>query len=52
MAMKKPPAGKKGKGLRKLDKSVRNKMGYAKKGAKVMKPRKAKKGLKMVKKKY
>ncbi len=51
MALKKVPAKKK-KSLGKLPKSVRNKMGYAKKGAKVMKPRKAKKGLKMVKKKY
>jgi len=37
MAMKKAPAGKKGKGLRKLPKAVRNKMGYAKKGTKVSK---------------
>ena len=32
MALKKAPAGKKGKGLRKLAKAVRNKMGYKKKG--------------------
>ena len=30
--LKKPPAGKKGKGLRKLPKAVRNKMGYMKNG--------------------
>ena len=52
MALKKVPAKKK-KSLGKLPKSVRNKMGYAKKGAKVSKMKKggvAKK--KMVKKKY
>jgi len=32
---KKVPAGKKGKGLRKLPKKVRNKMGFMKKGGKV-----------------
>jgi len=33
--MKKVPAGGKGKGLSKLPKTVRNKMGYMKKGGKV-----------------
>ena len=33
--MKPVPAGKKGKGLRKLPKPVRNKMGYMKKGGRV-----------------
>ena len=33
--MKPVPAGKKGKGLRKLPKAVRNKMGFMKKGGKV-----------------
>ena len=32
---KKIPTGKKGKGLRKLPKKVRNKMGFMKKGGKV-----------------
>ena len=32
---KKIPAGKKSKGLRKLPKKVRNKMGFMKKGGKV-----------------
>tara|TARA_R100001443_G_scaffold6936_1_gene16047 strand:+ start:645 stop:917 length:273 start_codon:yes stop_codon:yes gene_type:complete len=36
MELKKPPAGKKGKGLRKLPKDVRNKMGFLKEGGKVM----------------
>ena len=36
MALKEPPAGKKGKGLRKLPKAVRNKMGFLKEGGKVM----------------
>jgi len=45
--MKKVPAKKK-KSLGKLPTSVRNKMGYAKKGAKVVK---AKKGAKITKKK-
>ena len=34
---KKIPTGKKGKGLRKLPKTVRNKMGYMKKGGRVKK---------------
>ena len=33
--MKPVPAGKKGKGLRKLPKAVRNKMGFMKKGGRV-----------------
>ena len=33
--MRPVPAGKKGKGLRKLPKAVRNKMGYMKKGGRV-----------------
>ena len=33
--LKKVPAGKKGKGLKKLPKPVRNKMGFMKKGGKV-----------------
>ena len=33
--MKPVPAGKKGKGLRKLPKEVRNKMGFMKKGGRV-----------------
>ena len=33
--LKKVPAGKKGKGLKKLPKQVRNKMGFMKKGGKV-----------------
>ena len=33
--LKKLPAGKKGKGLNKLPKQVRNKMGFMKKGGKV-----------------
>ena len=33
--MKPVPAGKKGKGLRKLPKAVRNKMGFMKRGGKV-----------------
>ena len=36
MALKEPPAGKKGKGLRKLPKAVRNKMGFLKEGGSVM----------------
>jgi hypothetical protein len=35
--LKKPPAGKKGKGLRALPKAVRNKMGFMKKGGRVKK---------------
>ena len=35
--MKPVPAGKKGKGLRKLPKEVRNKMGFMKKGGRVKK---------------
>ena len=35
--MKPVPAGKKGKGLRKLPKEVRNKMGFMKKGGKALK---------------
>ena len=35
--MKPVPAGKKGKGLRKLPKPVRNKMGFMKKGGRVKK---------------
>ena len=38
--LKEPPAGKKGKGLRKLPKEVRNKMGYMKKGGMVKKGKK------------
>ena len=37
MTKKKIPAGKKGKGLRKLPKPVRNKMGFMKKGVRVKK---------------
>ena len=33
--LKKVPTGKKGKGLKKLPKQVRNKMGFMKKGGKV-----------------
>tara|TARA_R110000868_G_scaffold305417_1_gene566462 strand:- start:142 stop:258 length:117 start_codon:yes stop_codon:yes gene_type:complete len=33
--LKRAPAGKKGKGLKKLPKQVRNKMGFMKKGGKV-----------------
>ena len=33
--LKKVPAGKKGKGLKKLPTKVRNKMGYMKKGGRV-----------------
>mgnify|MGYP000061665044 FL=1 len=33
--LKKVPTGKKGKGLKKLPKSVRNKIGFMKKGGKV-----------------
>ena len=35
--LKPVPAGKKGKGLRKLPKAVRNKMGFMKKGGRVKK---------------
>ena len=35
--LKQPPAGKKGKGLRKLAKAFRNKMGFMKKGGRVKK---------------
>ena len=35
--LKKVPAGKKGKGLKKLPKQVRNKMGFMKKGGRVKK---------------
>ena len=38
--LKKTPAGKKGKGLRKLPKPVRNKMGFMKKGGRVKKRKK------------
>ena len=38
--MKPVPAGKKGKGLRKLPKAVRNKMGFMKKGGRVKKRKK------------
>ena len=38
--MKPVPAGKKGKGLRKLLKAVRNKMGFMKKGGRVKKRKK------------
>ena len=38
--LKEPPAGKKGKGLKKLPKEVRNKMGYMKKGGIVKKGKK------------
>ena len=38
--MKPVPAGKKGKGLRKLPKDVRNKMGFMKKGGRVKKRKK------------
>ncbi len=34
--LKQPPAGKKGKGLRKLPKNVRNSMGFFNDGGKVM----------------
>tara|TARA_R110000822_G_scaffold16914_12_gene57190 strand:+ start:1020 stop:1181 length:162 start_codon:yes stop_codon:yes gene_type:complete len=53
MALKKAPAGKKGKGLKKLPKAVRNTMGYKKKGGVATKMKSggvAKK--KMIKKKY
>ena len=33
--LKKVPAGQKGKGLKKLPKPIRNKMGFMKKGGKV-----------------
>ena len=35
--LKRVPAGKKGKGLKKLPKQVRNKMGFMKKGGRVKK---------------
>ena len=38
--LKQPPAGKKGKGLRKLPKDVRHKMGCLKKGGRVKKKKK------------
>ena len=38
--MKPVPAGKKGKGLRKLPEAVRNKMGFMKKGGRVKKSKK------------
>ena len=38
--LKKVPAGKKGKGLKKLPKQVRKKMGYKKKGGRVKKRKK------------
>ena len=38
--MKPVPEGKKGKGLRKLPKEVRNKMGFMKKGGRVKKRKK------------
>ena len=34
--LRKPPEGKKGKGLRKLPKKVRNKMGFMRQGGPVM----------------
>jgi hypothetical protein len=37
MILMEKPAGKKGKGLRKLPKAVRNKMGFMKKGGRVKK---------------
>ena len=40
--MKPVPAVKKGKGLRKLPKEVRNKMGFMKKGGRVKKMKKKK----------
>ena len=40
--MKPVPAGNKGKGLRKLPKEVRNKMGFMKKGGRVKKMKKKK----------
>ena len=40
--LKHPPAGKKGKGLRKLPKEVRNKMGFMKKGGRVKKMKRKK----------
>ena len=43
--MKKVPAGSKGKGLSKLPKTVRNKMGYMKKGGTVTTKRKTAKGM-------
>ena len=49
--MKRAPSGKAGKGLRALPKSVRNKMGYMKKGGTVTKKAKGMKrgGVKMAK---
>jgi hypothetical protein len=38
--MKPVPSGNKGKGLRKLPKAVRNKMGFMKKGGRVKKKKK------------
>ena len=38
--MKPVPSGNKGKGLRKLHKAVRNKMGFMKKGGRVKKKKK------------
>ena len=43
--MKRVPAGSKGKGLSKLPKTVRNKMGYMKKGGTVMAKKKTAKGM-------
>ena len=43
--MKKVPAGSKGKGLSKLPKTVRNKMGYLKKGGTMKKAKGYKKGM-------
>ena len=40
--MKPVPAGKKGKGLRKLPEEVRNKMGFMKKGGRVKKMKRKK----------
>lgn len=40
--MKRAPSGKTGKGLRSLPKTVRNKMGYMKKGGTLTKTKKAK----------
>ena len=48
--MKRAPSGKAGKGLRALPKSVRNKMGYMKKGGTVTKKAKGMKKGGMVKK--
>ena len=49
--LKKAPAGKKGKGLKSLPTSVRNKMGYAKSGGKMTKKKYGGKAVKRVVKK-